>query len=63
MKVYKTHVVDVLTCEGAIESFTVKSDEKGLGKAILETLSSLYQWDDTPPVVRNVQVFDAEYLM
>lgn len=48
---YREHVVDALTVTGEIVSFTVKAHQRNLGKNILKTMSSLFQYEIEMPQV------------
>lgn len=61
-QVIRTHYVSVLTEDGLVETITVKSSLNKLGKSIMETLSSLYQWDKTLPTVLKIQEPEMAFL-
>ena len=48
---YKEHIVDVVTCDGKQQSITVKANDRNLGKNIMETLESIFQYDKELPRV------------
>lgn len=48
---YREHVVDALTLSGEVVSFTVKAHDRNLGKNILETMQSLFQYEIEMPQV------------
>lgn len=48
---YREHLIDVMKSDGAITTITVKANDKTLGKAIAETMESLFQYETEMPQV------------
>ena len=48
---YREHVVDALTVSGEVVTFTVKAHQRNLGKNIMETMRSLFQYEVEMPQV------------
>lgn len=52
---YREHLVDVVTVDGHEHTITVKAHSRNLGKNIMETLQSLFQYEMELPRVTNIR--------
>ena len=52
---YREYLVDVLTVDGHEHTVTVKAHQRNLGKNIMETLTSLFQYEVELPVVTSIR--------
>lgn len=52
---YREHVVDARTVTGEVITFTVKAHQRNLGKNIMETMRSLFQYEIEMPQVISIK--------
>ncbi len=52
---WKEHLVDVVTVDGHEHTITVKAHSRNLGKNIMETLESLFQYEMEMPRVTSIR--------
>lgn len=51
---YREHIIEAETVTGEIITFTVKAHQRNLGKNILETMRSLFQYEMEMPQVISI---------
>lgn len=52
---YREHIVEAKTVTGEIITFTVRAHQRNLGKNILETMRSLFQYEMEMPQVVGIK--------
>lgn len=52
---YREHIVEAKTVTGEIVTFTVRAHQRNLGKNILETMRSLFQYEMEMPQIVSIK--------